>query len=375
MSSYQICSKCIMDTSDIDIYFDKDGVCNHCYLFDETMKKIKKDIPNKKDVLEQLIQKIKKEGKNKEYDCIAGVSGGVDSSYVIYKLKKLGLRTLVVHMDNGWDSELAVKNIENIVSKLDYDLYTNVLDWEEFKSLQVAYLKASVLDLEALSDHAIYATLYQQASKRNIKYIISGTNFATEAILPRSWNYNHKLTDVRNIKGIYKVLLSKKIHSFPTISFFRYLFLTYIKKIKNISLLNYLDYDKEKAKSIIINELGWKDYGGKHHESIITRFYQGYILPEKFKIDKRRAHLSNLIVAGQLSREQALEEIKKPTYDPLTIQQDLEYVPKKLGLTKKEFEDIMKLPIKSHLDYPNNLYRKKMIFKIGKTLKSILKWF
>jgi N-acetyl sugar amidotransferase len=363
---YQICTNCIMDTSDPEIVFDEAGVCNHCKLYLEKHRRVSVSETDKKQQLEKIIDRIKKEGAGHEYDCISGVSGGVDSTYLTYMLKQFGLRVLVVHLDNGWNSELAVKNIENIVTRLGLDLYTKVLDWDEFRRLQVAYLKSSVLDLEALSDHAIFATLMDQASKKKIRYIINGSNIATEGILPLSWRYDQKLTDATNIRSIFRQFGEGRLKSFPLLSIQRFAYLTKVKKIQVINLLDYMDYNKDEAKRIITEKLGWRDYGGKHYESIITRFYQGYILPRKFGIDKRRAHLATLVAGGQMSRAEALEKMKEPIMDPEILRQDLEYVPKKLGLSQKEFEDIMALPPKYHNDYPTDRKTRELLFSINR---------
>jgi N-acetyl sugar amidotransferase len=342
-----------MDTSDVEITFDLNGYCNHCSDYFSKIKKNEPSSSEKQAMLNAVVAKIRKEGANKEYDSILGVSGGVDSSYMAYKAKELGLRPLIIHLDNGWNSELAVMNIENIVSKLGFDLYTKVLDWEEFRDMQVSYLKASVLDLEALSDHAIMATLYQQAAKYGVRYILAGTNTATEAILPESYRYDFKNIDAQNIRAIHKQFGTNKHSSYPFMGVWRFIYYTRIRKIQYLSMLDLFDYNKDIAKSTIIEKIGWRDYGGKHHESIITRFYQSYILPVKFGIDKRKAHLSTLIVSGQITRDQALSELQKDICDPQLLKDDLEYVPKKLGLTKDAFDSIMKLPAKRHEDYPN----------------------
>jgi len=366
---YQVCTNCVMDTTDPDIVFDEKGVCNHCHEYEEKRKPVDQPLEVKQKKLAAFTAQIKKAGEGKDYDCITGVSGGVDSTYAVYLLKELGLRPLVVHLDNGWNSELAVQNIENIVTRLGFDLYTKVLDWNEFKELQVAYLKASVLDLEALTDHAITATLYEQAAANNIKYIMAGTNTVTEAILPVNWRYANKTNDSVNIRDINDRFRKKPIKDFPLLSFQKYSYYFKIKKIQWFGLLDYYDYDKAGAKAIIEKELGWRDYGGKHYESIITRFYQGYILPNKFNIDKRRAHLSTLIVSGQMSREAALKELALPIMEEQVLKQDLEYVPKKLGLTEKDFEEIMKLPPKSHYDYKTDKKIRNFIFSVNKKMK------
>lgn len=365
---YQVCTRCVMDTTDPDIFFDEKGVCNHCYEFDRASGLHTFTAEEKRKKLEELVVQVKKDGEGKRYDCITGVSGGVDSTYAVYLLKQLGLRPLVVHLDNGWNSELAVQNIENIITKLGFDLYTRVLNWNEFKELQLAYLEASVLDLEALSDHAISATLFEQANKYGVRYIMAGTNRVTEAVLPLNWRYANKTNDAVNIKAINKQFRKKPIKDFPLLSFQKHAYYWKVKKIQWVSLLDYVDYDKATAKKIIESELGWRDYGGKHYESIITRFYQGYILPRKFGIDKRRAHLSTLIVSGQITRDEALEELKKPILEEAILKQDIEFVPKKLGITGEEFEAIMQLPPRGHYDYKTDKKLREFILKLNRKI-------
>lgn len=350
---YQICIRCIMDTTDPDIVFDKNGICNHCKQYD-----IDRDIFLNKtgsEELNKLIMTIKEDGKGKEYDCVIGVSGGVDSTFVAYKVKELGLTPLAVHLDNGWNSELAVSNIEKVLKKLNIDLYTHVIDWEEFKDLQLSFLKASVANCEIPTDHAIPALLFSIASKKNIKYIILGSNIVTEGILPPSWGYD--CTDLRHIKGIYKKFGKRRhLKTYPTISLLDYAYYIFAKKMKKVRILNYINYNKNEAMELLTSKLGWKYYGGKHYESIFTRFFQGYYLPEKFGFDKRRAHLSTLICSRQIIREEALQEMCKDPYPPGQLKEDREYVIKKFGLTEEEWENIMSLPIKSFKDYPSNYW-------------------
>jgi N-acetyl sugar amidotransferase len=364
--NYQVCVRCVMDTTDPDIIFDASGVCNHCHEYEETKAIFTFSPEEATEKLDAIVEKIKRAGHGKKYDCITGVSGGVDSTYAVYLLKQLGLRPLVVHLDNGWNSELAVQNIENIITKLEFDLFTRVLNWNEFRELQLAYLKASVLDMEALTDHAISATLFEQANKYGVKYIMAGTNRATEAILPLNWRYANKTNDAVNIRAINDEFRKKPIKDFPLLSFQKHAYYWKVKKIQWISLLDYVHYDKASAKKIIESELGWRDYGGKHYESIITRFYQGYILPLKFGIDKRRAHLSTLIVSGQITREEALVALQKPVLDEAVLKQDMEFVPKKLGISKQEFDDIMQLPPKSHYDYKTDKKLREFIIKLSR---------
>jgi N-acetyl sugar amidotransferase len=336
-------------TADPDILFDSKNISNYYYEYkkSESEKVFKGESGKQK--LEVLINEVKQSGRNQPYDCIMGLSGGVDSTYIAYLAKQYGLRPLAVHFDNGWNSELSVMNIQNIVGKLGFDLYTYVIDWEEFKDLQLAYLKASVVDIEAITDHAIFATLYRLAGEKNIPYILSGTNVQTENTLPKSWIFNKN--DHINIQSIHKAYGTIPLKTFPFMNAKVKRYYQQIKGVQSISLLNYLDYNKEKVKALIQSELEWKDYGGKHYESIWTRFYQGYILPTKFKIDKRKAHLSDLIFSGQISKDQAEEELKKPIYDAQQFKIDYPFVLKKLGLTAQEFEAIMQLPPRSHYEF------------------------
>lgn len=339
--SYQVCKKCVLDTTAEFITFDAEGVCDSCRVYEQIAKKyINIDPATKKKELDFIVGKIKRTGAGKKYDCILGLSGGVDSSYLAYFSKQLGLRPLVVHFDNGWNSELAVHNIENIVSKLNYDLNTYVINWEEFKALQIAYLKASVVDTEVPTDYLIFAVLNKLAAQHNIKYILSGYNYATEFGMPKGWNIANKF-DTVNLTNIYKKYGTIKLKDFPKFGLYQRFYYEQILGIETVALLNLIDYNKKEVKSIIKNELNWRDYGGKHHESIFTRFYQDYILPKKFNIDKRRTHWSALICSGQATREEALQELQKEPYSIEQQKADRAYVIKKLDLTETEFEKIM----------------------------------
>lgn len=344
-----ICTRCVMDTSDPDITFDNQGVCSHCHRRDDLIDRYVYRGEKGGAALDSWVSRMKEEGKGSDYDCIIGVSGGVDSSYVAYLVHKLGLRTLAVHMDNGWDSELSVKNIELLLNKLGIDLYTEVLDWETFRDLQLAFLKASTPDSEIPTDHAIVAVLRKKAEERRIKYLIIGSNYMTETHIPRSWSYGTE--DLRYIKALNQRFGTMSLDKFPHYNLF--MDWVYKYRLRRFPILNYIDYNKTQAISVLSNEMGWKYYGGKHYESIYTRFYQGYILPRKFGYDKRRSHFSSLICSGEMNREQALMELQKPTYPLEQQMEDKEYVIKKLELTDEEFERIMALPPKTHLDYPS----------------------
>ena len=347
-----VCLKSVMDNiADPNIKFDEQGISNYYYEYQDRSKLRLFNSVEHSPKLDQIISKIRESGKGKEYDCIIGVSGGVDSTYIAYKVKQLGLRPLAIHFDNGWNSELAVKNIENTLNKLEIDLYTYVIDWEEFKSLQLAFLKASTPDGEIPTDHAIFALFFKMANEKGIKYIINGNNFETESVMPLTWSYGH--IDWRYIKSINNLFGNAQLKMYPTITPAKYFYYTFIKNIRIVSLLNYMPYNKNEAMDILRTKLDWKYYGGKHYESIYTRFYQGYILPTKFGIDKRKAHISSLIFAGQVTREQGFDELKKPIYPEELLREDRIFVLKKLGLTSDEFEKILALPNKTFMDYPN----------------------
>lgn len=364
MAEYKICTKTIMDNvSDPDIIFDENGVSNYVRIYDE---RIKRRVPPKSEApakLEAILNEIKAAGKGKQYDCLLGVSGGVDSSYTAYLTKKFGLRPLAVHLDNGWDSELAVSNIHKLLKLLDIDLFTEVLDWEEFKKLQISFLKASTPDAEIPTDHAIWGCLYRVASKYNIKYIISGTNIRTEGIQPKYWSQGH--LDWLYLKDVNNRFEKSDLSKFPGLTYAKLFYYIVLRKIKKVNILDYVDYNKSEAMKILQDELGWKYYGGKHYESIYTRVFQGYILPKKFNIDKRRAHLSTLICSGEITRDEALEEIKKDPYPDQELKKnDYEYTIKKFGLTEKEFENIMNLPLKTINDYNNGNKYMDFLYKI-----------
>lgn len=340
--------------ADPDITFDEQGVCNYYHEYQKAaQEKLFDNEAAGWAALEKIATQIKEAGKGKPYDCIMGLSGGVDSTYVAWLANKLGLRPLAVHFDNGWNSEMAVKNIENIVQRLGFDLFTNVINWEEFKDLQLSYLKASVVDIEAITDHAIFASLYRIAGEKGIKYILSGTNVQTENTLPKSWIFPK--SDHINIQAIHRQFGTVPLKTFPLMNAKVKRYYMEMKGLESISVLHYVPYIKKEVKALIEKELGWLDYGGKHYESIWTRFYQGYILPEKFGIDKRKAHLSDLVFAGQITKEEALAFLKEPIYDPLLLIQDKLFVLKKLGLDQESFQAIMNTPRRSHYDFDHEM--------------------
>jgi N-acetyl sugar amidotransferase len=344
-----------MDTSDAEIQFDDEGRCDHCRRAEALIRTKLPTYQYGDYRLEAIVERMKAAGRGRPYDCIVGVSGGVDSTYVAYTVKKEGLRPLAVHFDNGWNSELAVQNIEHTLRTLDIPLYTHVVDWEEFRDLQLAFLRASVSDAEIPTDHAIGALLNRTAARFGVRYVISGTNVNTESILPLSWTYY--VSDWRYIKDIHRRFGTRRLSTYPSCSLSRYIYYVMVRRIRTVSLLNSIPYDKQEAIGVLERELGWRNYGGKHHESIYTRFFQSYILPRKFGIDKRRAHFSSLIMSGQMTRSEAEAEMARPIADERLLAEDRVYVIKKLNLTEPEFDQILQAPRRSYRDYANDSRR------------------
>jgi len=338
-----------MDTTAGDIYFNEKGECNFCAEFIERLQKLASE--NKQGEIGKLVEKIKRDGEGKEYDCVFGISGGIDSSYGLYLAKGLGLRILAVHMDNGWDNELAANNIANLVKGLYIDLYTHVIDWEEYKDLMESLFKANVIDVEILYDNAMLAANYQQANRFGVKYILVGTNTSTEGLrIPQNWNWLK--FDKRNIKNIQNKFGKKRISTMPIIGVIGLLYYRFAKKIKWISFLDYFDYKKNEALNLLEKKFNYKPYPYKHYESIFTRFYQGYILPEKFGIDKRKAHLSSLICSGQMSRKEALKILQTIPYPSRDLlEEDIEYFLKKMKWTREKLDEYIKKPEIPHWKY------------------------
>ncbi|MFY0610401.1 MAG: N-acetyl sugar amidotransferase [Hyphomicrobiaceae bacterium] len=349
---YQICSNCVMDTSDSAITFDANGVCDHCRTFNTQIKPNWHTDERGRAKLDKLTEDIKREGQGKEFDCILGVSGGSDSSYLTYLAKKvMKLRPLVFHVDGGWNSQEAVNNIEKLVEQLDLDLYTHVIDWEEMRDLQLAFFKSGVPHIDTPQDHAFFATMYKFATDHKVKYILTGGNYSTECIRnPIEWMYYQ--SDSIQLRDIHKKFGTRPLVNFPVTSILRHkIYLPYIKGIKLVRPLDYVPYIKEEATKHLAKELGWQPFSQKHFESRFTRFYEGYWLPEKFGYDTRRVQFSSLILTGQMTREEALEELEQPAYDPETIERDFEYIATKLDISTEELRSYLEAPNKTHRDY------------------------
>ncbi|MHA6298267.1 N-acetyl sugar amidotransferase [Devosia sp. CAU 1758] len=361
-SNAQVCSNCVMDTTDSVIKFDEHGVCDHCRTFyARTLPGWHTDERGAR-ALDTLVESIKKEGEGKDFDCIIGMSGGIDSSYLTYIAKeKLGLRPLVFHVDAGWNSQEAVNNIERLVDGLGLDLFTEVIDWEEMKDLQLAFFKSGVSHLDAPQDNAFFATMYKFADKYNVKYILTGGNLSTECVRnPVEWMYYQ--SDSRQIKDIHHKYGQRPLHNYPLTSIvWHKIVLPYVKGIKAVRPLNHLPYIKSEAMAALVSRFGWQPYPQKHFESRFTRFYESYWLPQRFGYDVRKVQYSSLILTGQMTRDEAVELLKKPSFDESTIRYDLEFVASKLGISVDELNSYMTLPKRSYKDFKSQ----GQIYEVG----------
>jgi N-acetyl sugar amidotransferase len=359
MKNMRVCTRSVLDDTIPGIKYDANGVCNFCKIYDEMDKYYpieKRDLQ-----LKDLVEKMKISGKGKKYDCIIGVSGGTDSMYTMLQVVKLGLRPLAVHLDNGWNSDIAVKNIKKGCEKLNVDLYTYVIEWEEFKDLQISFLKASTPDSEVPTDVAIHSILVKTASKEGIKYVLNGHSFRTEFIMPIEWTY----MDGKYIGSVQKLFGKTKLKSFPNYTVFDTIYYNVVKGIKVIPFLNYFEYSKEESRAILEREIDWQYYGGHHHENLYTKFYQSYLLPVKFGIDKRKTALSASVLSGKMTRETALSILENEKH--YVDQETIDFVIRKLELDKDKFDEIMKSKVKSFHDYPT-------YYPLMKSFKRPIKW-
>jgi N-acetyl sugar amidotransferase len=346
-----------MDNTDPDISFDEQGVSNWWYDYQALLEALP-NAERRAELLEDALRNVKNSGKGKPFDCVLGLSGGADSSYMAFMAKEWGLRPLIVHFDNGWNDELAVRNIEVMLKKLGFRLHTFVMDWPEFRDLQRAYFKASVLDLEVPTDHMIFGALHRIANQYGIKWILSGNNFETEWVLPRAWYYAKG--DFENIKGIHRSFGELPMKHLPKLGVWQKMYYQRVKQILQLQVLELIPYKKMAARQFLMDEFGWKDYGGKHYESLFTRFYQSYILPTKYGIDKRKAHLSNLILNGEITRSEALDQLSAPPDDPGRQKADKRYVAKKLGWSEAEFDEILALPPRRHEEFGTDVFQSRL---------------
>ncbi len=359
-----------MDTTDSKITFDERGICDHCHNYYENILPNWHTDEDGRRLLEKTIEEIKKEGKGKDFDCILGISGGVDSSYMLHVVaKEFGLRPLVFHVDAGWDTEIAVQNIQKLIDSMQLDLYTEVIDWEEMKEFQLALFRAGIPHLDIPQDHAFIATLYNFADKYNIKYILNGSNYSTECVRnPMEWLYYG--TDMLQINDLLKKFCRVKLKTYPFSSIYRHkIYLRYIRRVRVFKPLNYVPYIRSEAVKVLEREYGWKPYGQKHFESRFTKFFEGFWLPGRFGFDTRRVQFSSLILTGQMTREEALEKLKHPAYDPDTIDDEFKYIATKLGITTDKLWGFFKMPKKFYWDYKNQhkifLLGAKVLSKLG----------
>lgn len=348
---YQICINCVMDTTDSQIVFDENGVCDHCNIFYKDILPSWNNLKSDPNKLNKIVQNIKNKGKNSDFDCIVGMSGGIDSSYLTYLVAKHGLRPLVFHVDAGWNSKEAVNNIERVIDKLNLDLYTEVINWDEMRDLQLSFFKSGVPHIDTPQDHVFFATMYKFAQKHNIKFILTGANYSTECIRnPIEWMYYQ--SDSIQLKDIHKRFGTIPLNKLPTTSiFYHKIWLPYIKNIKVVRPLNYIDYNKTNATDFLVKEFNWQPYPQKHFESRFTRFYEGYWLPKKFGFDTRKVQFSSLILTNQMSREDALSELRHPALDENSIRKEFSFVANKLEITIDELNMYLQLPNKSYKDY------------------------
>jgi N-acetyl sugar amidotransferase len=368
--AYQICTSCVMDTSDPGITFDANGVCDQCISFRTSVLPTWHTDERGRMALDEVVDKIKAAGKGKDFDCIMGMSGGVDSSYLTYVAKEqLGLRPLVFHVDGGWNSQIAVNNIEKLVDGLGLDLFTTVIDWEEMRDLQLAFFKSGVPHIDVPQDHAFFATMYQFAEKQGVRYILTGGNNATECIRnPLEFFYYG--TDLAQLRDIHKQFGTKPLKSFPLSGILRHkVYLRYLKRIEVVKPLDFVPYRKADAMQFLAERFGWQPYPQKHFESRFTKFYEGYWLPTKFGFDTRRVQFSSLVVTGQMTRDEALARLAQPSYDRDTIAHDFEYVATKLGISVEELRGYHTAPNKSYRDYKSQ----QRIFQIGSRVMSLMR--
>jgi N-acetyl sugar amidotransferase len=358
-----------MDTTDSKIVFDGKGVCDHCNTYYAAIEPVWNYGKGRENELEKMVESIKREGKGKDFDCIMGMSGGIDSSYLLYMMvEKFNLRPLVFHVDAGWNSQLAVNNIERLIDGLGLDLYTEVINWEEIKDLQLAFFKSGVPHVDVPQDHAFFATMYKFASKHNIKTILTGGNYSTECVRnPLEWMYYQ--SDSIQLKDIHKKFGTIPLKSYPVTNILWHkVYLPYVKSIKLMRPLDYVPYHKEEAMQLLVGKFGYQAYPQKHFESRFTRFYESYWLPQRFGYDTRKVQYSSLILTGQMTRDEALEKLKQPAYDPENIHQDFEFVANKLGISSEELQSYMDMPKKTFPDYKSQ----ENIYNIGAKVMRML---
>lgn len=367
----QTCVSCVMDTTDPEIDFDSSGVCSHCRRFAGRASQTWFPGPDGRAKLNKIVETIQTAGQGHDYDCVLGLSGGIDSSYMAIKVRELGLRPLVVHVDAGWNSEVAVANIERVVRHCNFDLHTHVVDWEDMRELQLAYLRSGISNQDVPQDHIFFASLYHFAIANNIRFILSGGNFASEGIMAGKWHEGSAMDSV-NLKAIHRKFGEKPLRSYRTISFFQYyIAYPFLKKMRSVRPLNFMPYDKKVAAQEMSALIGWRDYGRKHGESLFTKVFQNDYLVRKYGYDKRKPHLSSLIASGQLTRDEAIEQLQRPLYNPDELEIDLDYFCKKLRITRADYEQFIAGPKHSYYDFPNWEGRYRLLKRAQRLVEKI----
>lgn len=362
MDRYQICSRCVMDTTHSTISFLADGTCSNCNDFiNNVIPKWEIDLKDQHK-FKELVKNIAKKGKNKKYDCVIGLSGGLDSSYLLHKaVRDFGLKPLVFHVDGGWNTDLAVENIQNLVNGLDLELFTYVVNWKEMRDLQLSFFKSGLPHIDLPQDLAFISALYNYAEDHKISYILNGGNYSTEGIRnPKNWGWYG--TDLKHVRDVHSKFGSIELKTFPMSGILNHkLYLHYLKGIKIVKPLNYIEYNKSIAIDTLSRLYGWRAYPQKHFESRFTRFFEGYWLPNRFGYDTRKVQYSSLIVTGQMSRDEALSLLNSPALDNETVEKDKTYISSKLRISIEELESYFHLPKKTYRDYKNQ----KLLFDLG----------
>lgn len=366
---FKVCTNCVMDYSDSKISFDENGICDHCNTFYTKIKPFWHTDSRGRKKLEDLVEKIKKEGKDKDFDCLMGMSGGIDSSYLLHVMTKdFGLRPLVFHVDAGWNSQIAVNNIERLVDGLGLDLYTEVINWEEMKELQLAFFESGVPHIDVPQDHAFFATMYKFASKHNIKYILTGGNYSTECVRnPLEWMYYQ--SDSIQLRDIFRKHGKGELKDYPVTNILWHkVYLPYVKGVKLYRPLDFVPYHKDEAMQFLVDTYGYQKYPQKHFESRFTRFYEGFWLPQRFGYDTRKVQYSSLILTGQMVREEALEKLKVPAYTDEQVKEDFEFISNKLGITTDQLWAYFNAPKRTYKDYKSQ----ESIYNIGASVMRLL---
>lgn len=351
----QVCTRCLMDTTDKNIVFDVKGQCNHCTSALERLNQSYLPDARGKALLDDSISNMKEAGKGRSYDCVIGLSGGLDSSYLAYKTKEWGLRSLLVHVNGGWNTPQSESNVEKVANYLGYDLHVYTVDWDEMRDLQIAYLKSGLANQDVPQDHLFFAVLFRESEKAGIRYWLSGSNLVSESILPSAWGYT--ALDARQIKAVHQRFGKKPLNTFPLLSFFEYCKfygdIPFLSRVQTINPLNVMPYNLVQAKNELTEAIGWQDYGKKHDESLFTKVFQNYWLPEKFGYQKRKAHLSSLIVSGVITRDEALRQLEEPLYAPDELAADISLLCERLELSTVEWDDLMRVKNADYTEYPN----------------------